>query len=84
MTRIEELENTLLDQIEKLNDDSIFEDKEKSEILVNRSKAISSLTQNFVNVQTMKLNVVKTLSGNGGAYKEYLGIESNSKGVKKK
>lgn len=76
MTKIEELEKTLLDQIEKLNDDSIFEDKEQAEILVTRSQAISSLTQNFVAVQNMKLNVVKTLSENGGIYENYLGIEA--------
>ena len=79
MTKIEELEKTLLDQIEKLNDDTIFEDKEKVGILVERSKAISSLTQNFVNVQNMKLNVVKTLSDNGGLYENYLGVEDKTK-----
>lgn len=79
MTKIEELEKTLLDQIEKLNDDTVFEDKEKAGILVERSKAISSLTQNFVNVQNMKLNVVKTLSDNGGLYENYLGIEDKKK-----
>lgn len=76
MTKIEELEKTLLDQIEKLNDDSIFEDKEQAEILVTRSQAISSLAQNFVAVQNMKLNFVKTLSENGGIYENYLGIEA--------
>lgn len=81
--KINELENVLLDQIEKLNDDTIFEDKEKAGILVERSKAISSLTQNFVNVQNMKLNVVKTLSENGGIYESYLGIEDGSKGATK-
>lgn len=79
MTKIEELEKTLLDQIEKLNDDTIFEDKEKAGTLVERSKAISSLTQNFVNVQRMKLDVVKTLSDSGGIYEEYLGIEDKAK-----
>lgn len=79
MTKIEELEKTLLDQIEKLNDDTIFEDKEKAGILVERSKAISGLTQNFVNVQRMKLDVVKTLSENGGIYENYLGIENKTK-----
>lgn len=39
-TRIKELEATLLDQIEKLNDDSIFEDADKAKILIERSKAI--------------------------------------------
>ncbi len=54
--RIKELEETLLDQIEKLNDDSILEDEEKSEQLVKRSKAISDLTNSFVELNRMKQN----------------------------
>lgn len=77
-TRIKELEATLLDQIEKLNDDSIFEDSEKAKILIDRSKAISELTQSFVEVNRMKLDVVKELNKGGNLYENYLGVESDS------
>jgi hypothetical protein len=77
-TRIKELEATLLDQIEKLNDDSIFEDADKAKILIERSKAISDLTQSFVEVNRMKLDVVKELNKGGNLYENYLGVESDN------
>lgn len=72
---IKELENTLLDQIEKLNDDSIADDDEACKAIIGRSHAISELTNSFVDVQRLKLDVVKTLELNGGMYSDYLGIE---------
>ena len=77
-TRIKELEATLLDQIEKLNDDSIFEDADKAKILIERSKAISDLTQSFVEVNRMKLDVVKEMNKGGNLNENYLGVESDS------
>ena len=77
-TRIKELEATLLDQIEKLNDDSIFEDADNAKILIERSQAISDLTQSFVEVNRMKLDVVKELNKGGNLYENDLGVESDS------
>ena len=49
MTRFDELENVLLNQIEMLNDESILTDKESAEIAIEKTKAISDLTGNFTN-----------------------------------
>ena len=74
-SRIKELENVLLDQIEKLNDDSIFDDEEKAKIMIEKSKAISDLSRNFTEIQRMKLEVVKHAETHGTVYTKYLGIE---------
>lgn len=74
-SKVTELENVLLDQIEKLNDDSIMEEPEKAKVLIDRSRAISELSKNLVDLQQLKLNVVKTVERNGGVYNKYLGIE---------
>lgn len=84
-----ELENVLLDQIEKLNDDSIFEDKEAVKNLIERSRAISDLTNSYIDIQRTKLDAQKlkidtvkimheTAIGIGNAdegVKKYLGIK---------
>lgn len=75
-TRILELEDTLLDQIEKLNDDSLMDNEEDARILIGRSKAISDLANSYVEINRMKLDIVRELNSNGGLYKQYLGIES--------
>lgn len=74
-SKIKELENVLLDQIEKLNDDSLFEDEEKAKIMIEKSKAISDLSKNFTEIQRMKLEVVRHAENNGTLYTKYLGIE---------
>ena len=71
-----ELEDVLLNQIETLADDSLFEDKEKAEILINKSKAISELSKNFTELQQTKLAIAKEGS-KCGLYDKFLGIESN-------
>lgn len=76
---LKELENTILDQIEKLNDDSLFEDKETANIMINKSKSIADLSEQYMGIQRYKLDVVKTLSNNGGQYENVLGIEANEK-----
>ena len=76
---IKELELTLIDQIEKLNDDSLAEDETACRAMVERSNAMSGLTNAFIGVQRMKLDVVKQLDKNGGLYEEYLGIEDVKK-----
>lgn len=52
--RILELENALLDQIEKLNDDSIMNDVESCKTIIERSKAMSELTDSFISMQVRK------------------------------
>ena len=71
-----ELEDVLLNQIETLADDSLFEDKEKAEILINKSKAISELSKNFTELQQTKSAIAKEGS-RCGLYDKFLGIESN-------
>lgn len=74
--RIQELENVLLDQIEKLSDDSLFENKETANVVLEKSKAISSLSSNFVELQQLKLNIVKTVSNSkSDSFNSFLGIE---------
>lgn len=81
MTSIDELTRTLLDQVEKLNDDTICEDMEKAKVLVDRSRAMGELSSRIIDIerqktdeQRLKLDIVKTLSENGGIYEKYLGI----------
>lgn len=76
--KIQELENCLLDQIEKLNDDSLASDPEAAKAVIEKSKAMSDLTNSYIGVQRMKLDVVKHLNNNGGLYEDYLGIEDKS------
>lgn len=74
--KIQELENVLLDQIEKLSDDSLFENKETANVVLEKSKAISSLSSNFVELQQLKLNIVKTVSNSRNeSFNSFLGIE---------
>ena len=75
MTRFDELENVLLNQIELLNDESILTDKESATIAIEKSKAISDLTGNFTELQKVKLDIVKTARKEQGVYDKYLGIE---------
>ena len=73
-SKIQELEHTILDQIEKLNDDSLAEDAEAIQRMIERSKAMAQLTDSFVSINRMKLDVVKELNKNGSLYENYLGI----------
>lgn len=75
--KLSELESVLLDQIEKLNDDSIAEDEVEAKTLVERSKAMSELAGKFIDMNRLKLDIVKVGSDNGGLYNKFLGIESD-------
>ncbi|MBR5775393.1 MAG: hypothetical protein IKY42_03915 [Bacteroidaceae bacterium] len=76
MTKFEELENAILGQIGMLNDNSVMASKEDAEQLIERSKAIASLSDSFIGVNRLKLDVVKELNKNGNpGYEKYLGIE---------
>lgn len=81
MVDITELEKVLLDQIEKLNDDSIMEQPEQAKMLIDRSNSISNLANSFISVQKTKLDVVKELNKNGGLYESYLGIKDDTKAL---
>ena len=41
--KLNELENTLLEQMEKLNDDSWADDSEKAQMMIEKSKVMSDL-----------------------------------------
>lgn len=75
MKMISELEKVLLDQIEKLNDDSLAEEPELAEIMINKSKAMSDLAGQVIAINRLRLDVVKQVNDNGGLYEKYLGIE---------
>lgn len=74
MNYIAEMEKTLLDQIEKLNDDSLFTDAEAAKMAIEKSKAMSDLASQVVSINRLKLDVVHEVSNNGGIYEKYLGI----------
>lgn len=76
--RLQELENVLLDQIEKLNQDNIASDKEAAQVLIERSQAMSTLANSYISINRLKLDVVKELNNSGGLYESYLGIEDKS------
>lgn len=74
-SRVKELENVLLNQIEKLNDDSIFDTEEKAKLMFEKSRAISDLSRNFTDIQRIKLEVVQYAENNKTLYTNYLGID---------
>ncbi len=86
--KLDELERVLLDQIETLNDNSLFDNEEEARIVVEKSRAISKLVADYVNIQQLKLNIVKELNKNGTAYEQFLGVSdeklSNNLGCRKR
>lgn len=82
--KLDELENTLLDQIEKLNDDSLAEDPDKARLMIEKSKVMSDLAGRVTEMNRLKLDVYKEANANGGIYEKFLGIEDkNAKAVGK-
>lgn len=85
--KIDELEATLLDQIEKLNQDDIMDKPEEADRLIARSKAMSDLTGNIIEIQKVKIDAqrvkieaVKVAQDACGlGYENYLGIEADKK-----
>lgn len=71
-----ELEECLLDQIEKLNDDSLAEDPDKARIMIEKSKAMSELAGKINELNRLKLDIYREANENGGIYEKLLGIES--------
>lgn len=90
MTKAEELENVILEQIELLGDDSVFDDGEKLDRLIRRSNAMSELSENWIKIQQMKadekrlrIEAVKVMHdvacgdrNEDNSVKNFLGIES--------
>lgn len=55
MTIYEQLENSLIDQIQKLNDDSVMsENSDEVKVVIEKSKAISDLSNSFIDLQRIK------------------------------
>ena len=85
--KIDELETTLLDQIEKLNQDDVMTTPEEVDRLIARSKAMSDLTGNIIEIQKVKIDAqrvkieaVKVAQDACGlGYENYLGIEADKK-----
>lgn len=85
--KIEELEATLLDQIEKLNQDDVMVSDKDNEQLIARSKVMSELTNSYIEIQKTKIDaqrvkieavkIVQDACGLG--YENYLGIEADKK-----
>lgn len=75
MKLMEELEKTLLDQIEKLNDDSLADDPDKARLQIDKSKAMSDLAGKTIELNRLKLDIYKEANANGGVYEKFLGIE---------
>lgn len=75
MKKISELENVLLDQIEKLNDDSIADDPDKARIMIEKSRAMQEIATQVVAINKLKLDIYKEANANGGIYEKFLGIE---------
>lgn len=73
--KLDELENTLLDQIEKLNDDSLADDPEKAQMMIEKSKVMSDLAGRVTDMNRLKLDIYKEANQNGGIYEKFLGIE---------
>ena len=73
--KLDELENTLLDQIEKLNDDSLADDLEKAQMMIEKSKVMSDLAGRLNEMNRLKLDIYKEANANGGMYEKLLGIE---------
>lgn len=73
--KLDELENTLLDQIEKLNDDSLADDPETARLMIEKSKVMSDLAGRVNEMNRLKLDIYKEANANGGIYEKLLGIE---------
>ena len=73
--KLDELENTLLDQIEKLNDDSLADDPDKARLMIEKSKVMSDLAGRVTEMNRLKLDVYKEANANGGVYEKMLGID---------
>lgn len=56
---IQDLNNYLFEQLERLNDDELLNDAEKLEIEIKRSKAVTNVSQTIINNAQLVLNAKK-------------------------
>ena len=96
MNKTEQLENYILDQIGMLNDMSIMSDQKKAKELIARSKAVSDLTNSYIDIQRTKLDEQKVkieavkvmhdtavgFRGDDEKVQKYLGIDFSPNSVK--
>ena len=54
MNTIEELEKTILDQIEKLSDDSIAPDSKDARVVIEKSRCMSELASNIIEMKKVR------------------------------
>lgn len=73
---VQELEQIILDQVRKLSVDEEAPNPEKLNEQLEKSRCIAELADSYVEINKMKLAVVKELNANGTLYEGYLGIES--------
>lgn len=76
---IDEMERVLLDQIEKLNDDSLAKDPELARAMIEKSRAMGELAGRITEMNRLKLDVYREANANGGIYEKLLGIENVKK-----
>lgn len=76
---MDELEKVLLDQIEKLNDDSLADDPDLARTMIEKSRAMGELAGRITEMNRLKLDVYREANTNGGIYEKLLGIENGKK-----
>ena len=64
------------EEVTNFETDKAAHDEEKGKMLIERSKSIAELTNAYIGVNRMKIDVVKELNKGGNLYESYLGIES--------
>ena len=77
--RIDELEKTLLDQIEKLNDDSLAEDFDNARIMIEKSKVMSDLAGRVTELNRLKFDLYRKPTQTAEYMKNFWGLKINEK-----
>lgn len=81
---VKDVENVLLNQIESLNNESDLKmSDEEFERMCKRADATSKVVSQYVNVNNLKLNVVRTADATDGVYNNVLGLASKDKNESK-
>lgn len=74
-----EIEDVLLNQIETLNEEFDGEDAERARTLIDKSRAIGTLVNNFTELQRVKLEIAREMldGGSDKATKRFLGVAAD-------